>query len=37
MRRLGVTGTARASFSVYTAPDEVTRLAAAVGRLSVSL
>jgi cysteine desulfurase/selenocysteine lyase len=33
MRRLGVAGTQRASFSVYTSPDEVARLADALGRI----
>ncbi len=34
MRHLGVVGTVRASFSVYTAPEEITRLAGAVARLT---
>jgi len=33
MRRLGVVGTVRASFSVYTSPDEIARLARAVAGL----
>ncbi len=33
MRRLGIVGTVRASFSVYTSPDEIGRLARAVSRL----
>ncbi len=33
MRRLGVVGTARASFSVFNSPDEVEALAAAVAGL----
>jgi cysteine desulfurase/selenocysteine lyase len=33
MRHLGVVGTVRASFSVYTAPEEIGRLARAVARL----
>jgi cysteine desulfurase/selenocysteine lyase len=37
MRRLGVAGTARASFSVYTSPDEVARLARAVAGLPSAL
>ena len=37
MRRLGVVGTARASFSVFNSPDEVARLAAAVGDLASAL
>ena len=34
MRHLGVVGTVRASVSVYTAPEEITRLAGAVARLT---
>jgi cysteine desulfurase/selenocysteine lyase len=34
MRHLGVVGTVRASFSVYTAPEEITRLAGVVARLT---
>jgi cysteine desulfurase / selenocysteine lyase len=37
MRCLGVVGTARASFSVFTSPDEVIRLAAAVRDLASAL
>jgi cysteine desulfurase/selenocysteine lyase len=37
MKRLGIVGTLRASFSVYTTPDDVDRLAAAVGTLSRDL
>ncbi|MBI4246811.1 MAG: SufS family cysteine desulfurase [Candidatus Rokubacteria bacterium] len=37
MRRLGVVGTTRASFSVYNSPDEVARLAAAVAGLRSAL
>jgi cysteine desulfurase / selenocysteine lyase len=37
MRRLGVVGTARASFSVYTSPDEISRLAEAVAGLDAAL
>jgi cysteine desulfurase / selenocysteine lyase len=37
MRRLGVTGTLRASFSVYNTPDDVERLAAAVRGLRAEL
>jgi cysteine desulfurase / selenocysteine lyase len=37
MRRLGVVGTCRASFSVFNAPDEVGRLAAAVAGLGDAL
>jgi cysteine desulfurase/selenocysteine lyase len=37
MRRLGVVGTARASFSVFTAPDEVDLLARAVAGLGSAL
>jgi cysteine desulfurase/selenocysteine lyase len=33
MRRLGVVGTLRASFSVYTTPADVERLAAALGTI----
>jgi cysteine desulfurase/selenocysteine lyase len=33
MRRLGVAGTVRASFSVYSTPSEVDALAGAVSRL----
>jgi cysteine desulfurase/selenocysteine lyase len=33
MRCLGVVGTSRASFSVYSSPDEVDTLVAAVGGL----
>jgi cysteine desulfurase/selenocysteine lyase len=37
MRWCGVVGTARASFSVYTSPDEVTRLAQVVAGLRAAL
>jgi cysteine desulfurase / selenocysteine lyase len=37
MRRLGVTGTVRASFSVYTSPDEVTALGQALAGLAAML
>jgi cysteine desulfurase/selenocysteine lyase len=37
MRRLGVVGTARASFSVFNSPDEVAWLADAVGNLPAVL
>jgi cysteine desulfurase/selenocysteine lyase len=37
MRRLGVAGTLRASFSVYSTAEDVERLAAAVGRLREEL
>jgi cysteine desulfurase/selenocysteine lyase len=37
MRALGVVGTSRASFSVYTAPGEIDALAAAVARLRSAL
>jgi cysteine desulfurase/selenocysteine lyase len=37
MRRLGVVGTARASFSVFNAPEEVEALASAVAGLSAAL
>jgi len=37
MRHLGIIGTVRASFSVYTAPDEVARLARAVSGLKSML
>lgn len=37
MRRLGVVGTARASFCVYTSPDEVTALASVVAGLRTAL
>jgi cysteine desulfurase/selenocysteine lyase len=37
MRRLGVVGTARASFSVFNSPDEVVRLAGAVRDLAAGL
>jgi cysteine desulfurase/selenocysteine lyase len=37
MRRLGVVGTLRASFSVYTSPDEIERLARAVACLRTML
>jgi cysteine desulfurase/selenocysteine lyase len=37
MRCLGVVGTARASFSVFTSPDEVRHLAAAVRDLATAL
>jgi cysteine desulfurase/selenocysteine lyase len=37
MRRLGVVGTSRASFSVYTSPDDVERLVAAVAGLRSAL
>jgi selenocysteine lyase/cysteine desulfurase len=33
MRRLGIAGTLRASFSVHTTPGEIDRLAAAVAAL----
>ncbi len=37
MRRLGTVGTARASFSVYTSPDEISVLARAVAHLDSAL
>jgi len=37
MRRLGITGTARASFSVYTSPEEVSILAHALAALRTQL
>jgi hypothetical protein len=37
MRCLGVTGTSRASFSVFTAPDEVDLLANAVAGIRSAL
>jgi cysteine desulfurase/selenocysteine lyase len=37
MRRLGVVGTARASFSVFNSPDEVSLLASAVAELREAL
>lgn len=37
MRRLGVTGTTRASFSVYTSPEDVSRVADAVAGLEAAL
>jgi cysteine desulfurase/selenocysteine lyase len=37
MRRLGTVGTTRASFSVYTSSEEVSRLARAVAALEMSL
>jgi len=37
MKRLGITGTLRASFSVYTVPGDVERLASAVARLGSEL
>jgi cysteine desulfurase/selenocysteine lyase len=37
MRRLGVVGTSRASFSVFTSPEDVERLAAAVAELAAVL
>jgi cysteine desulfurase / selenocysteine lyase len=37
MRRLGIVGTARASFSVYTSPDEVSVLARGVASLDTAL
>jgi selenocysteine lyase/cysteine desulfurase len=37
MRRLGITGTLRASFSVHTTSGEVERLAAAVATLRSKL
>jgi cysteine desulfurase/selenocysteine lyase len=37
MRRLGVVGTARASFSVFNSPDDVARLASAVAGLGSAL
>jgi cysteine desulfurase/selenocysteine lyase len=37
MRCLGVVGTSRASFSVYTSPDDVERLARAVAELHTAL
>jgi cysteine desulfurase/selenocysteine lyase len=37
MRCLGIVGTARASFSVFTSPDEIDRLAGAVASLSTAL
>jgi cysteine desulfurase/selenocysteine lyase len=37
MRTLGITGTARASFSVYTSPEDVSILARALGALRTQL
>jgi cysteine desulfurase/selenocysteine lyase len=37
MRRLGVVGPARASFSVFNSPEDIERLAAAVAELSAGL
>lgn len=37
MRRLGVVGTSRASFSVFNSPDDVARLASAVAALGSAL
>jgi cysteine desulfurase/selenocysteine lyase len=37
MRRLGVVGTSRASFSVFNSPEEVRRLCAAVAGLRTAL
>jgi cysteine desulfurase/selenocysteine lyase len=37
MRRLGVVGTSRASFSVFNSPEEVETLASAVAGLSAAL
>jgi cysteine desulfurase / selenocysteine lyase len=37
MRRLGVVGTARASFSVFNTPEEIEALAAAVAKLETAL
>ena len=37
MRRLGVVGTSRASFSVFTSPEDVERLAAALAELAAVL
>jgi selenocysteine lyase/cysteine desulfurase len=37
MRRLGVVGTSRASFSVFNSPDEVSALARAVEGLRTAL
>jgi cysteine desulfurase/selenocysteine lyase len=37
MRRLGIVGTARASFSVFTSPEEVALLASTVAGLSAAL
>jgi len=37
MKRLGIVGTLRASFSVYNTPAEVERLAEAVGGLRGAL
>jgi cysteine desulfurase/selenocysteine lyase len=37
MRRLGVVGTSRASVSVFTSPEDIERLAAAVAELSAAL
>jgi len=37
MRRLGIVGTARASFSVFTSPDEVSLLAQSVAGLGTAL
>jgi cysteine desulfurase/selenocysteine lyase len=37
MRALGVTGTSRASFSVYSSPEEVGRLASALENLTSTL
>ena len=37
MRRLGVVGTSRASFSVFNSPDEVGHLLAAVAELRAAL
>jgi cysteine desulfurase/selenocysteine lyase len=37
MRRLGVVGTSRATFSVFNSPDEVSLLLAAVAKLRSAL
>jgi cysteine desulfurase/selenocysteine lyase len=37
MRRLGTVGTTRASFSVYTSPEDIDALTAAVARLDTAL
>jgi selenocysteine lyase/cysteine desulfurase len=37
MRRLGVVGTSRATFSVFNSPDEVSRFLAAVAGLRSAL
>ncbi|MEK7385615.1 MAG: aminotransferase class V-fold PLP-dependent enzyme, partial [candidate division NC10 bacterium] len=37
MRRLGVVGTSRASFSVFNSPDEVARLLGAVAAVRTAL